>query len=83
MVGKKKQEFHCGVVNEAVKIHLCKKSKAGWRTRSVFFVQCNQSECQYVDENELPCPLSLSMFEDEIREREEEARQKRESSDAY
>lgn len=83
MARNNKREFRCNVVNEIVKIHLCKKAKAGWRTRSVFFVQCDQSECQYVDENEPPCPLGLSMFEDEIREKEEEARQKRETADAY
>ena len=35
----------------------------------------------YTDENRLPCPLSLSLFEEEIRERDEMARQRREASD--
>jgi len=78
---KKKQEYHCSVVNEDVKVHLCRKPTAGLRSRSEFFVQCDQSECQYVDSNELPCPLDLSLFKEEIEEREEKARQNRESYD--
>ena len=83
MAIKKKREYHCSVVNELVQIHLCKKSPAGFRSRSEFFVQCDQSECQYVDKNELPCPLELSLLEEEIHEREEKAQQQRESSDYY
>jgi hypothetical protein len=80
MARLKKQDYQCSVVNEVVQIHLCRKSTAGFRSRSEFFVQCDQSECQYVDSNQLPCPLSLSMFEEEIREREEKAQQNREDS---
>ena len=74
MARKRTREYHCSVVDELVKIHLCKKSKGGLRSRAKFFVQCDQSECQYVDENALPCPLTLSLFEEEIRQREEGAK---------
>ena len=83
MAMNKKRVYHCSVVDESVQIHLCKKPSGGFRSKGEFFVQCDQSECQYVDENELPCPLELSMFEEEIREREEKAQQKRESSGNY
>jgi len=33
--------------------------------------QCNQDDCQYVEVNQPPCPLNLSLFEKEIKEREE------------
>jgi hypothetical protein len=36
-----------------------------------YFVQCNQSDCQYVDENKPPCPLHVGMFSEEIRAAEE------------
>ncbi len=81
MAAKKQREYQCSAVNEVVKIHLRKKPKAGQRSESVFFVQCDQSECQYVDENVPPCPLTLSQFADEIRERDEAARERREMPD--
>ena len=28
--------------------------------------QSAEKDCQYIDENELPCPLSLALFTDEI-----------------
>jgi len=54
MANNKKRDFRCNIVNETVKIHLCKKAEGGWRSKSVFFVQCNQSDCQYVEKNEPP-----------------------------
>ena len=81
MANKKVREFHCCVVNEEVLIHLCKRRTAGLRSRDKFFVQCNQDECQYVDENMLPCPLNLSLFEEEIQKREEKARLYQEASE--
>ena len=81
MTGKKKQGYDCEVVNERVQIHLCKKPSAGLRSKTEFFVQCDQDECQYVDVNELPCPLGLSKFGEEIREREERAQRLRDTPD--
>ena len=80
---KRQQEYVCLVVSEVVKIHLKTKSKLGWNNERELVVQCDQSECQYVDVNEPPCPLSLSLFEEEIREREEKAQARRETSDYY
>jgi hypothetical protein len=41
-------------------------------------VQCNQTDCQYVDENKPPCPLHVGMFADEIRAAEEARAQRAE-----
>ena len=58
------REFWCPVVQESVVIRL--KRPAGMREPSGYFVQCNQSDCQYVEANQPPCPLSHTMFADEI-----------------
>ena len=81
MGAKKQREYHCQVVDETVKIHLRKKTRAGWTAKGELFVQCDQHECQYVDDNAPPCPLTLSLFAQQVQEREEEARLRREYSD--
>jgi len=63
------REFQCPVVNETVLIRL--KRENLFAKRAPYFVQCNQTDCQYVERNELPCPLHLEMFADEIREIED------------
>lgn len=83
MGAKRQREYECLVVHEMVKIHLRKKVKARWTGTSELIVQCDQGECQYVDENVPPCPLNLSMFEEEILAREEKARLQREESEDY
>ena len=62
--------FWCTVVSESVKIRLRRADGFG-RDRG-HFVQCNQTECQYVDENRLPCPLNVGMFAEEIKAMEAE-----------
>ena len=61
--------FHCGVVSEEVRIRL--RRWAGFGKPPGYFVQCDQVDCQYVDENKPPCPLHIGMFADEIRAAEE------------
>jgi hypothetical protein len=63
------REFRCDVVSETVPIRLRRVNGFG-RLRG-YFVQCNQTECQYVDENKPPCPLHIGMFSEEIRAAEE------------
>lgn len=63
------REFQCPVVNEAVLIRL--KRESLFNKRAPYFVQCNQTDCQFVERNEPPCPLHLDMFADEIREIED------------
>ena len=59
------REFRCPVVSEGVRIRLRRGDGFG-RDRG-YVVQCNQAECQYVDEHLPPCPLHTGMFADEIR----------------
>lgn len=59
------QEFWCKVVSETVLIRL--RRPGGFGRRQEYFVQCNQPDCQYVDENKPPCPLYVGMFAGEIR----------------
>ena len=63
------REFFCGVVSESVQIRL--RRPGGFGRPQGYFVQCNQTDCQYVDENKPPCPLHIGLFADEIRAREE------------
>ena len=59
------RQFWCTVVSESVLIRL--RRADGFGRERGHFVQCNQSECQWVDENRLPCPLNLEMFSAEIK----------------
>ncbi|HEV8439651.1 MAG TPA: hypothetical protein VGT40_16300 [Methylomirabilota bacterium] len=60
-----KREFQCTVVSETVLIRL--RRADGFGRQRGYFVQCNQTECQYVDENQPPCPLHVGMFAEEIK----------------
>src|SRR5262249_26975240 len=62
--------FWCPVVSEAVVIRLKRSGRLGMGSGP--FVQCNQADCQYVEENKPPCPLHPGMFDDEIRAAEAE-----------
>ena len=59
------REFWCTVVSESVLIRL--RRADGFEPRRGHVVQCNQTECQYVDANEAPCPLHVGMFAEELR----------------
>ena len=61
-------------MSEEVEIVLKNKPSHGLQSKTELFVQCNQSECQYVDLNQPPCPLSLELFAEEIEKREEKRR---------
>ena len=65
------KDYFCTVVSEDVKIALKNKSSYGHKFKSELFVLCNQSECQYVDINQFPCPLCLDLFAEEIEKRKE------------
>jgi hypothetical protein len=47
------------------------KRPGGFGRNQGYFVQCNQVDCQYVEENKPPCPLHIGMFAAEIRAAEE------------
>ncbi len=63
------REFWCEAVSEMVLIRL--RRPYHFSRPTGHFVQCNQTDCQYVDENKLPCPLHVGMFTEEIRAAEE------------
>jgi hypothetical protein len=59
--------FHCRVVSETVSISLRRRQSLGGHGK--LFVRCSETECQYIDTNEPPCPLTLDLFAAEIAER--------------
>ena len=61
-MGKKAQPYFCKVVGEQVHISLKNKMSFGAKYKKDYFVQCDQEDCQYVDENISPCPLFIGMF---------------------
>jgi hypothetical protein len=62
------KSFRCDVVSETVTIALRRRPAFG--AQGQLFVRCSESDCQYIDANEPPCPLTLDLFAAEIRERE-------------
>ena len=69
------KSFHCNVISEDVTIALRRRVVFGGR--GDLYVKCSESDCQYVDANEPPCPLTLDLFADELREREAQRSQGR------
>ena len=61
------KSFQCPVVSEAVSITLRRRNTLDGRGK--LFVGCSEKDCQYVDANEPPCPLTLALFAAEINER--------------
>ena len=66
---RRPKDYFCTVVSEDVEIALKNKAPFSRESRNELFVQCNQLECQYVDLNQSPCPLSLDLFAEEIKKR--------------
>lgn len=61
------KSFRCEVVSENVAITLRRRNAITGRGK--LFVRCSEKDCQYLDANEPPCPLTLALFTSEIRER--------------
>jgi hypothetical protein len=69
-LGKRRgKNYFCSVVSEDVVIALKNKATISREPKNELFVQCNQLDCQYVDLNQAPCPLSLDLFAEEIKKR--------------
>ncbi len=77
MSNKKVRNFNCEVVHELVQIYLTEKRSLGLESQRSYFIQCDQEDCQYVEENKLPCPLNLTMFAEELNERRQKAKQRK------
>lgn len=60
--------FRCIVISETVTVALHRRVSVGG-TKGKLFVKCGERDCQYVDVNEPPCPLTLELFSAEIDER--------------
>ena len=58
------KSFECPVIHETVQVALKRPGPFG---RQELFIQCNQFDCQYVEENKPPCPLGPAMFSEEIQ----------------
>ena len=65
----KPREYLCEVVSETVQIRL--KRSSGFGRPAGYFVQCDQVDCQYGDENKPPFPLHLGMFTEDIKAAED------------
>ena len=79
MSKRKAKEFFCPAVSENVKILLKVKPTLSRTFKDELYVQCDQFECQYVDENTPPCPLTLNLFAKEIEDREERRKARKEA----
>lgn len=67
--------FRCEVVSETVTISLRRRTPFGGKGE--LFIRCSEVDCQYVDANEPPCPLTLDLFAAEVQEREAPRREGR------
>lgn len=81
MSKQKAKDFFCTAVSENVKISLKVKPTLSRTFKDELYVQCDQFECQYIDENILPCPLTLNLFAKEIEDREARRKARKEADD--
>ena len=56
------------IVSETLTIAL--RRRPSLEGNNQLFVRCSELDCQYIDANELPYPLTLDLFADEVRERQ-------------
>src|SRR5512136_1008803 len=66
---RRKKDYFCALVSEDVEIALKNKAPFSSEPKNELFVKCNQLDCQYVDLNQAPCPLSLDLFAEEVGKR--------------
>lgn len=58
------KRFYCPTMDEDVLIAL--RRRLGGADSLSLFVECSESDCQYAEANEPPCPLSPDLFAAEI-----------------
>ena len=73
------REIFCEVVQEKIQAQLRDKRTSFSQSQKQYFVQCNQHDCQYAEENKPPCPLNPAIFAEEIAARDEELRRRKEN----
>ena len=54
--------FFCAIASKDVNISL--RAGGGLREPASMYVRCDDRDCQYVDDNRPPCPLTPTMFDD-------------------
>ena len=59
------KSISCSVVSGPVTISLRRHKSAGGR----LFVRCSEKDCLYIDVNQPPCPLTVSLFDGGISAR--------------
>ena len=62
MNSRRTRPFHCAIASKEVTIAL--RAGGGFREPAIPYVRCDERDCQYVDENQPPCPLDPAMFDD-------------------
>jgi hypothetical protein len=62
-----KRPFYCSVISETVSI--AARRRRSLDGRGPLFVQCSEVDCQYVDTNAPPCPLTLDLVAEDLPER--------------
>jgi hypothetical protein len=55
--------YHCTLLSEDVTIQLRRRPTLDGRGK--MFVHCSEIDCQYVDTNQPPCPLTMDLFAEE------------------
>ena len=59
--------YFCALVAEQVTIAL--RRRPAFSTQGAWFVRCSEVDCQWVDTNQPPCPLTLDLFAAELEQR--------------
>ena len=59
------KSISCSVVSDTVTITLRRSRSPSGRGR--LFVRCSEKDCLYLDVNRPPCPLTLRLFDAEMR----------------
>ena len=77
LANNREKKIFCTTISEPVEITLINKVSISLNSENELFVKCNQSECQYVELNQPPCPLRLNLFAEEINRREQKRRDRR------
>lgn len=83
MAANKARNFECQVVHETVSIRLTTRRVGGFDGEELPFVQCDQLECQYVDDNAPPCPLTLDMYAEELAARQARGQRNQDELEDY
>ena len=73
MARRPTKRFQCPVISETVSITLRQRRSLSGEVS--LFVQCSELDCQYVDANVPPCPLTLQLVAAEIEERAARSRE--------